>query len=268
MIAVAYQVYCIIKDDLPDSSDDEDETENLRGRLEFIPEGASEELVEIATGVWGSCGDVSEDSKEYDGGGEECQARNSHGNPAAISSAPDPADAIREAVQHLSGSDLARLINPSIERNTRTIIRTNTISRPESLNIIPQTPNEHLLLAALCDAEAEIASLKRSSMELQATNILNKNYCKTLREQLEFQEEKKKNPKGKRKLMGDGLPVLLSGDWFYDRVVEYEVWQEKKAKKKAERLVAKESQQAAMVEYHKEVEKRKEAIAKRRAEWE
>lgn len=45
MIAVAYQVYCIIKDDLPDSSDDEDETENLRGRLEFIPEGASEELV-------------------------------------------------------------------------------------------------------------------------------------------------------------------------------------------------------------------------------
>jgi hypothetical protein len=39
--------------------------------------------------------------------------------------------------------------------------------------------------------------------------------------QLENYEKKKADGKGKGKLMGDGLPQLLSGDEFYERVVEF-----------------------------------------------
>ena len=33
-------------------------------------------------------------------------------------------------------------------------------------------------------------------------------------------EGKQANPKGKGKLMGSGLPCLLSCDWFYERASE------------------------------------------------
>ncbi|KAL6303708.1 hypothetical protein BKA93DRAFT_693748, partial [Sparassis latifolia] len=93
------------------------------------------------------------------------------------------------------------------------------------LYITPKTKNEITLLAALREAEAQVAYFRQRTLELQATNVLNEVYCKTLREQLAFAEEKKKQLKGKGKLVGDGLPVLLSGDWFYEHIVEFEAWQ-------------------------------------------
>ncbi|KAG1742270.1 uncharacterized protein EDB91DRAFT_1000947, partial [Suillus paluster] len=47
-------------------------------------------------------------------------------------------------------------------------------------------------------------------------------YCSQLRGQLANQEEKKQSKKKNGKLMGDGLPRLLSGDDFYKRVVNHE----------------------------------------------
>ncbi|TFY64070.1 hypothetical protein EVJ58_g2863 [Rhodofomes roseus] len=113
--------------------------------------------------------------------------------------------------------------------------------------------NEAMLLAALPESEARAEFYKSRTMELQAANILNKAYCKTMQEQLEFQE-KKKQRRGKGKLLGDGLPVLLSGDAFFQRVAELKM--------------VRESIQVAMVEYRKQVEQRKQWIAVRQSQWE
>lgn len=39
------------------------------------------------------------------------------------------------------------------------------------------------------------------------------------------------------KLVGDGLPKMLTGDIFYERVVEFTKWQQEQEKQKAERRV-------------------------------
>jgi len=48
-------------------------------------------------------------------------------------------------------------------------------------------------------------------------------FCDRLSSQLAAQEEKQRNAKKKKgKLFGDGLPRLLTGDDFFDRVVDFE----------------------------------------------
>ncbi|KAH9916456.1 hypothetical protein B0H21DRAFT_703047 [Amylocystis lapponica] len=141
------------------------------------------------------------------------------------------------------------------------------MSQVDVLRIEPKTRNEVALLAALREAESQVTFYKRRTMELQAMNILNESYCKTLLDQLAFQEEKKGQKKEKGKLMGDGLPVLLSGDWFFERVVEFEAWQQQEGEEKAARLATREGHRLALEEYRVQVEARKEQIAARRAEW-
>lgn len=82
------------------------------------------------------------------------------------------------------------------------------------LTITPKTTNETLLLAALREATADNEALRRRVVESQAANILNEAYCNKLRFQLAAKEEKGKK-KGKGKLMGDGLPRMLTGDEFF-----------------------------------------------------
>ena len=55
---------------------------------------------------------------------------------------------------------------------------------------------------------------------MQAGNILNEAYCGKLKQHLAHQENKKKD-KGKGTLVGDGLPRVLTGDAFYEAVVEF-----------------------------------------------
>lgn len=77
-------------------------------------------------------------------------------------------------------------------------------------------------------------------VELQAANVLNDLYCSKLRGQLAFHEKKEKKGKGKGKLMGDGLPCVLSGDVFYEKVVNFEQQQRREEREKAERREARE----------------------------
>ena len=60
-------------------------------------------------------------------------------------------------------------------------------------------------------------------LELQATNIPNEAYCSRIGGQLAHQEVKKTESGGKGKLMGNGLPCLLSGDVFFESVVDSDV---------------------------------------------
>ncbi|KAF8869294.1 hypothetical protein CPB85DRAFT_1184121, partial [Mucidula mucida] len=104
----------------------------------------------------------------------------------------------------------------------------------DALAIMPKTANEIRLLAALRESEAEQLHLCQRTIELQAANILNEVYCKSLRKRLAFQDEKKRKGKGKGKLVGDGLLVLLTSDEFYERVVEFEKAQIQKERGKEE----------------------------------
>jgi len=68
------------------------------------------------------------------------------------------------------------------------------------LSIDPQTDNEILLLAALREAEARNQILLNHTIELQASNILNEAYCGKLKRH---------------------LARVLTGDAFYEAVVEF-----------------------------------------------
>ncbi|KDR65757.1 hypothetical protein GALMADRAFT_148409 [Galerina marginata CBS 339.88] len=64
------------------------------------------------------------------------------------------------------------------------------------------------------------------AFKLQASNILNEAYTKHLRRALEA-KKKKRDKKSGIKLIGDGLPKMLSGDKFYElaQAKEKEVWE-------------------------------------------
>ena len=86
---------------------------------------------------------------------------------------------------------------------------------------------EHHLLQALQEAQLREAALKAQIRDLQATNVLNTLYCNTLRNHLAHQQQKKAASLAKRgKLVGDGLPRLLTGDDFYEQIVQFVEWQE------------------------------------------
>ena len=150
-------------------------------------------------------------------------------------------------IQQLQGTSLSGLVlDKPITSATRlqhgTAHPISPVKNSDPLRVArtiqPKTSNEVLLLASLRESEAANITLKRRVIKLQAANVLNEMYCNMLRGQLAKQEEKGRKGKGKGKLMGDGLPRLLSSDEFYEKVVVCEEAQKKavadKKSKKAE----------------------------------
>lgn len=122
----------------------------------------------------------------------------------------------------------------------------------------PQTTAEIALLAALCESEACEQLLRKRCAELQALNILNELYCGKLRGQLAHQEKTKEKGKGKGRLMGDGLPCMLTGDEFYKKVVVHEADQKRAAKTKANRAQVQAGMAEAIAKWKKDEKERKE----------
>lgn len=60
--------------------------------------------------------------------------------------------------------------------------------------------------------------------------------------------------------MGDGLPKLLSGDAFYEKVVEFTRWQQEEASKKAEKGEGRKAYKSAIEEWEKKEADRKKAV--------
>ncbi|TFK17604.1 hypothetical protein FA15DRAFT_576377, partial [Coprinopsis marcescibilis] len=100
------------------------------------------------------------------------------------------------------------------------ISKSTTSSIANMLKIEPQSVNEVHLLAALQESEAANQALHKRVIQLQASQILNEAYCNKLRHQL-AQKEEKKGKKGRGKLLRDGLPQLMSGNAFFEKVVEF-----------------------------------------------
>jgi len=99
----------------------------------------------------------------------------------------------------------------------------------------PRTEKERAYQVALCESYDREAEYKGLQFGMQSTVVLQSMYCDHLSEQLAAQEEKKKRQK-KGQLVGDGLPRLLTGDEFYQHVVEHE-------KVAAEEKIASENRQ-------------------------
>jgi hypothetical protein len=93
---------------------------------------------------------------------------------------------------------------------------------------------------------------------------LNELYCSMIRGQLAHYEEKKNKPKGMGKLVGDGLPRLLSGDEFYEQVVEFTDRQKRAEREKAEWTEARVGRAEAMKEWRKADDDQKKQNAARR----
>ena len=105
-------------------------------------------------------------------------------------------------------------------------------------------------------------------IELQAANILNEACCSRIHGQLAHQEDKGKRTKGKGKLIGDRLPCLLSGDIFYECVVDAKVEQRQEEYEKLARRGHREDRAELLVEWKKQQEARKVDVVMRRAQWE
>ena len=175
--------------------------------------------------------------------------------------------AVSTTLQQLTTTRLAYLISASPPLST-SHLQHNTANPVPKLpkpfpTLVAQTANENSLLDALRTKEQLAEALQRRVLELQAANVLNEMYCSMLRGQLAHYEKRKNSPKGMGKLVGDGLPRLLSGDEFYERVVEFTDNQKRTEREKAERNDAREGRAEAMKEWHKADEERKSQNAVR-----
>ena len=177
---------------------------------------------------------------------------------------------IQDAVKRLAESSLECLIrtyqtSPSSSANQP--IDINPPSRLTSLAIVPENERERLLYAIAEAYDAENKILRRRVMELQAANILNEAYCKTLRDQLAFKNKEKGKKESGGRLMGDGLPVLLTGDFFMERVEAWEKEQKEKARAKAKRASDKSKRSQELAEWKKKKEERLRSIAEIKERW-
>ncbi|KIK50671.1 hypothetical protein GYMLUDRAFT_116817, partial [Collybiopsis luxurians FD-317 M1] len=87
------------------------------------------------------------------------------------------------------------------------------------LDVPPETELEEKLQHALCHLQHKYTTLKEQALVMQSTMVLNGAYCLCLREQLAAQEESQSRTKGK--LMGNGLPKLLTSEAFVKWVEEF-----------------------------------------------
>lgn len=96
----------------------------------------------------------------------------------------------------------------------------NALGRSTS-SLCPLADFSNAQQTALLEGEAREAQSKAVIMGMQSSIVLQGMFCERLSSQLAGQEEKQRKRK-KGQLNGDGLPRLLTGDDFYNRVAEHE----------------------------------------------
>ena len=174
-------------------------------------------------------------------------------------------DIINKAVHAMSQTPLAHLLTTTstTHHNAMPATLPQRIPLPPAqplLTIQPQTETETILLAALRESEAANDALRRRNIGLQCGNILNEVYCGNTRTQLQAQDEKRK----KKKVGGTltGLPVLLSGDEFYEQRQAFEKQKRVEEREKVDRESARVLYRAAKQVWDREEVVRKASKAK------
>ncbi|KAK0430607.1 hypothetical protein EV421DRAFT_1661402, partial [Armillaria borealis] len=92
----------------------------------------------------------------------------------------------------------------------------------ELLNIEPETEYEQALLEALQESQDIIQQQKLQIRGMQATMVIQNVYVGDSHLQLQEHEERKKRPKKRTRIMGDGMAKLMTGDEFTQCVEEHE----------------------------------------------
>jgi hypothetical protein len=103
------------------------------------------------------------------------------------------------------------------------------------LSIEPQTEHEQLLQVALREMEIREAYQKGQLHGQQAAIILQNVYCEKVHRQLATKEEKKKKTGGRKKLVGDGKPRLLTHEYFIKCVADHALAIQQEATEKEQR---------------------------------
>ncbi|TFK22488.1 hypothetical protein FA15DRAFT_596034 [Coprinopsis marcescibilis] len=160
---------------------------------------------------------------------------------------------------HLLGQTPTTSDSPMLHVATETISPSSPANITSLLKLTPKTTNEALLIAALQEVTDDNERLRARVIQLQAASILNEAHCNMLRFRLLAKEEKAKKVGGKGKLMGDGLPRLLSGDEFYQKVVEFTEWQGQEEARKEARVDARVLWKEAVKRWEEDEVIRKEA---------
>lgn len=88
----------------------------------------------------------------------------------------------------------------------------------ELLDLEPGTECEQALQDALCASEDTVNNQKTQMRGMQATTVIQNSYVGQIHTCLQEHEERKKRPRKRSQLNGDGRPKLVTGDEFTDRV--------------------------------------------------
>ncbi|KAJ7120325.1 hypothetical protein C8R44DRAFT_588239, partial [Mycena epipterygia] len=112
--------------------------------------------------------------------------------------------------------------------------------------------------AALRKAHEKNTSQKRQMIAIQSALVLNGAYVDLVRGQLAAQEKKKDRGNKKGRLVGDGLPRLLTARDFVRRVTEFEQDTAQKAEALKKRKVTREEKSEALKEWKVLDDQRKE----------
>jgi hypothetical protein len=153
--------------------------------------------------------------------------------------------AVASASSHLASTSAGFLVNGSPISSSSTLPPLpfrllQTPSPPPALGLIPETEKECVLIAALQNSHARECSQHNVTVADNARLVMQELYCERVRGQLFSAEAKKKQRNGKARLMGDGLPVLLTGDGFYERTVAHEEAEAQEAERQSKRAAEKE----------------------------
>ena len=185
---------------------------------------------------------------------------------------------LEEAVAALKKTNLAYLATHTPTASSDTMPKTATRNKAQvagpvnnsaaALSIEPLTSNELLLLAALRESESRNVRTEIHAFELQASNILNEAYTERLRKALEAKEEKQNKRRKVTKLVGDGLPRLLTGDAFYELAKEKEKEVRDVEKQKEARKDGKAAYRTAIEEWNDAEQARKDKATTIKADWE
>ncbi|KAJ7125846.1 hypothetical protein C8R43DRAFT_861091, partial [Mycena crocata] len=116
------------------------------------------------------------------------------------------------------------------------------------LAIVPSNVVEEEFLNSMRELVAANEEQKSQLISMQSSLVLNGAYCDLVRGQLAAQEESKKTKK-KGRLMGDGMPRLLTATAFVRRVEEFHKAAEDKQAKASQNKVTRAERKAAMLEW-------------------
>ncbi|KAJ7710177.1 hypothetical protein B0H16DRAFT_1344260 [Mycena metata] len=181
---------------------------------------------------------------------------------------------VRNAITNLRSSSAAFLVSSSPIQSSSEPPRLPPIEiSPEKarniflLSVEPTTVLEGELQAALRREQDRNQVQKRQLVAMQSALVLNGAYIDLVRGQLEAQEKKTREKKKGGRLVGDGLPRLLTTREFVKRVAEFEQQAAEKAEGLKERKANREEKSEATKAWKALDDERKERNKEIKREW-